>query len=488
MSDALPYEQVDWNAEATESDNSQARIATLEGKSVFNQINVKDYGAVGDGVTDDSSSLNELIASADDSIIYFANSENYLIESQILIDRDNIVLDLQGQTIEVKSNAGYINGFFLDGCSNVTIQNGIIKSTNDQTRVIGRDGDGSNIMGIHLSTSMCSNIKIKNIEFQNCEYGIKIDDDAHTRIVVEDIKSTGTHQPIFCSGLSDSSYRNLDLTLPIGLTNNLDHGIYIDSNVGENVIFENITIRNGSSTAIKLGSSSADIEGITFINTSIYNATGGVGIYNTTSKVTFKGFRFYGAKDTELSNAVFNIGGSAIKDIIIEDYLVTGTPLKYLFYQSDLTLLTNIKFINGIIDVTHGWNDKVYFSPFNIKNLLIKNLQIDDVGSNYIINGYTNTADLNVNMIIQDCYFEWTTASTRIPIRIYNNADIYYKHNSFINNNADIGAIEYNNNNSSGYSYFIGNTIDNFTGYEHASSDTNLVNVRNILDNTIEAS
>lgn len=106
-------------------------------------INVMDFGAVGDGVTDDREAIENAVASlADDGVLVFPKG-HYMIKSFPegfvgttyfnstifgITNKKNVVIDLNGSTIEVCEN-GYVRYclFRFNDCENFAIKNGILK-------------------------------------------------------------------------------------------------------------------------------------------------------------------------------------------------------------------------------------------------------------------------------------------------------------------------------------------------------------------------
>ena len=69
---------------------------------------VSDYGAVGDGVTDDTDAIKAAVADLPSSggIFYFGNGKTYLISSTINFDQDNIIVDGGGSFITSAGSLG----------------------------------------------------------------------------------------------------------------------------------------------------------------------------------------------------------------------------------------------------------------------------------------------------------------------------------------------------------------------------------------------
>jgi len=112
---------------------SERKLTLAELKKTGVQvINVKQYGAVGDGVTDDTAAIQAAIDEYSSGARYFSFSpgKTYLISSRInLDDMHGFVIDLNGATIQCSSSSAVdASGKCLNitGCTSFEIRNGTI--------------------------------------------------------------------------------------------------------------------------------------------------------------------------------------------------------------------------------------------------------------------------------------------------------------------------------------------------------------------------
>ena len=80
-------------------------------------ISVIDYGAVGDGSTDDTSAINAALAAASSGDAVYFPTGNYKITSQITFNTNNVCIFGEGstQTIITYAGASTTNDIFLMG-------------------------------------------------------------------------------------------------------------------------------------------------------------------------------------------------------------------------------------------------------------------------------------------------------------------------------------------------------------------------------------
>jgi hypothetical protein len=120
-------------------------------------INVKDYGAVGNGTTDDSNAIQSAITAAPDgSIVLFpAPTVAYRITKQILVNKR---LTLEGGKCKIKMTAG--NGFSLFA-ENIVMR--------------GFNFTGSRINWDHCAINIfMSQVKVEDIEVEHCSHAVRV--------------------------------------------------------------------------------------------------------------------------------------------------------------------------------------------------------------------------------------------------------------------------------------------------------------------------
>ena len=103
---SLSYEQTDVITEVRDLD-------ALGNKAIFDQINVKDYGAVGDGVTDNRAALQEVFDTGA-TTIYIPDGTYKII---------NATTTLEGTDVEKRADAVANSTMYAISCStnNLTV-------------------------------------------------------------------------------------------------------------------------------------------------------------------------------------------------------------------------------------------------------------------------------------------------------------------------------------------------------------------------------
>jgi hypothetical protein len=253
-------------------------------------VNVNDFGAVGDGSTDDTVAIQAAIDSlpTEGGTLYFPNGGgNYLISETIEITGDNITVELNNQTVSfdagfTKNGApdyGIYNVMFAVLGENVTVQNGIFKQgaftdssvflwfgvASQQCKAINNkfydipyviDGGVYGVLlGVAIQTRTGStNNQVLNCSFYNCAGAVSMQ---------------GTH------GLIDGCYSYTDVNQVTGLPGSVDQPFGIDgsnfcaitnckvfrtstapiagANIGANTTTSNFIISNNLIEGVKAG-------------------------------------------------------------------------------------------------------------------------------------------------------------------------------------------------------------------------------------------
>ena len=146
---------------------NETRLSAIEDKAIFNQVNVKDYGAVGDGVTDDTSAIQ--LALNQGGYVVFDNA-TYLFTSLTL--SSNTIIDGKGAIL--KSIGENTTSFYFTGKSNIEIKN--LEIYGSATEVISKTGyQYHGVYGYNSSNILIDNIKVHDmpnggIFFVDCSY------------------------------------------------------------------------------------------------------------------------------------------------------------------------------------------------------------------------------------------------------------------------------------------------------------------------------
>jgi len=154
-------------ATGTNDGGSYIDLATYQAKGLFlgGQVYVKQFGATGDGVTDDTSAFQ---AAINYILRLNVNAGTFLISAPLTKDATGFKLlgNNEGTTI-LKADAGFTGSYMLN------LGNGTVSRYFNDIRYISFDGNSvSNIVGLYLNR-VNNQSKIFHNQFQNCAVGIK---------------------------------------------------------------------------------------------------------------------------------------------------------------------------------------------------------------------------------------------------------------------------------------------------------------------------
>ena len=148
-----------------------ADVLTLSDKTAQNYIDVKEYGAVGDGITDDTVNIQKAIDACGNGTLFFSDG-TYLITYTLTNKGCSIVGS--GSATLIKNNAGSILTYDCDNYEYYyRIISGLHFTSNEKA-------DGISIKSTKTSNNFFSNSIITNCFFERCHEGIIIDKIADT--------------------------------------------------------------------------------------------------------------------------------------------------------------------------------------------------------------------------------------------------------------------------------------------------------------------
>lgn len=228
--------------------------------SVFN---VRDYGAKGDGVTDDSQAIQQAIdaAAASGGTVSLPGG-TYVVGSTLNLKNGLSMVGTAGQTVLTMA-ARSSTTFILSGSglSNVTLD-GLTLRAGSYT---------DNVSGLYMVGAR--NCQARNLRLENLTYGMKLGSGSiGSGWVVANIVARNTRTALYASHITDSSFTDLDLQG--GGSNTLDHCIYLNEQL-QRVTFTNLTLTRGAGYALQMYISSSGVSsGLTFNNVTL-DATNG---------------------------------------------------------------------------------------------------------------------------------------------------------------------------------------------------------------------
>ena len=419
--------------------------------------NVKDFGAIGDGVTDDTEAIQNAINFAQ-SKLYFPEGI-YLLSTPLELVSD---LYMYGEgTLKSEGTTTTTRMFNINNVSNVTI-NGLKFETTLNSKDCSDFNRSSEYLWsnkIALSVSNSNKISILNSKFKNFEYAFKIDGEYgfNTDVLIDNCKIDVSPMAIYVSHTDGFIVRNSKIKA-VDYGTKFDHHIY-GSEYCKNHIIENCELIDGAGIPIHYidGYDNNNVEGIyhaeniIISNISLIETVGGIVIARQGSYMS--AFNIIAKSSKNYADGVFESFSGA--KLVVNNVNIDCPQMSILSstYGSD----SSLHIIGGYMNVRYGINNTITDN----NKVVLKNLELDI--SDKII-AYSS-ADKIINLIIENCNIRLNKISSNTePISVRSgSSSLQFINNTVLYTPLDGQVFVYNTANGCGNFIFANNVIKGFS-------------------------
>jgi hypothetical protein len=373
----------DYFAALTDEDNNEVKIITKANLfseydayntkfDNLNIINVKDYGAVGDGITDDTTAIQDAIDAAyDGGEVFLPYTDNFYLVTNLTIDKN---ITVKGNSSKLKI-AGATNLFEITGSSNFgcpyIFDNLILEGTSNQGAGILADGNYPLVKifrcyisdfatGIDLKG--CYNSNIQDSWVNGCVNNIKLGEECHSTslINVHSNDATNCALAINLGGGAASTTHNISVIG--GAYQRSAFGISAEQALELNIY--NVYCELNTDTDIRLGVA----DGGAYLR-----GTNNCGIYgmHTASNASTANITVYHSVGVQLRGLGFNTGSGSATHVSVDgfsnkveiDYnrlANTSTPFIFSGNAASRVIVKD----NGRMLIPSGMTDAINFGAY----------------------------------------------------------------------------------------------------------------------------
>ncbi|OFV72449.1 glycosyl hydrolase family 28-related protein [Acetobacterium wieringae] len=375
-------------------------------------LSVKDFGAKGDGVTDDTVAIQNAINEASNKKVTLtipASASSYVVTGRLEI-KENTRISGYGATLYMAPKLESVTNILWSDpsvyISNVTIEGLTLQS---QNTIAGTDYYAnsmiSNVQGMYFQG--VSNLTIKDVSMDSMYVGLKMGQSGSLRnqgISVSNLRIDNSGMPIQISGTNDFTMVDSILNSSDGGTKWL-HSAYIRGD-NSNFYFRNVEFNNASGGGIAVAGNEkypTAPDHIVFENCRVKNSVVGMHINTGANNVTIRGLTIEGSS---LGFKIADANNLSINDVNISGSIPSTTDIGAFSignsYQSNIANVT--------VDST-GMTGALLWFIGEVKDTNISGMNVTNVNMIPLISA--NSASKTTNVVVENSSFK------------YNNIDKY---------------------------------------------------------------
>lgn len=317
-------------------------------------LDVTDYGATGDGVTDDAPAFQAALDEARPGWTVVAPPATYLIGSTLEVG-SAVTLEGRGATLHMPDQSVTSGLLDVDGTSGVAIVGLTLRA----------DAPESGVIGIAGVVEGADHLSVRDLRTENLEYGMKLGSSGSSAgLSVRNWTARGDSQSLYLGNVTGGVLTGLDLECAAESGAN-NHNVYLEKGNAD-LTFDTLRLAGGGGYSLHLYmDSTADRDRgrrITFRNVHLDGPTQGV-VVERYDGVTFTdltgsvadGFAFFVMYDTT--------------DVTVEGFDVAGAPHAFLADDRDGPV-SGVTLRNGIYHQPNLLGDEAAITGLVLENVV----------------------------------------------------------------------------------------------------------------------